>query len=182
MAEGKPSNTAHVILGFLAAEGAEPKSGYDLKQMIDKSVRFFFAASYGQIYPELKKLSAEGLIEGTDEATGGRARTTWVITEAGRGALRKWLLENENRAEMRDQGILRSFFADTLSRDERIKKLRELREQRIADLAVLQALDTGSRAEHPKMPDLILDYGLGLHEYVIAWCDRTIKKLEEDAR
>ena len=42
-----------------------PKSGYEIKGLVDRSTRFFWAASYGQIYPELRRLSDAGLIEGT---------------------------------------------------------------------------------------------------------------------
>ena len=45
MASAKPSNVAHVILGILDGDDAVPMSGYDIKQLIDKSARFFFAAN-----------------------------------------------------------------------------------------------------------------------------------------
>ena len=54
------------MLGLLAGG---PRSGYDIKSIVDRSTRFFWAASYGQIYPELRRLEAEGLIEGEDSPT-----------------------------------------------------------------------------------------------------------------
>ena len=66
------SATGKVILGMVAAK---PRSGYEIKQLIDRSARFFWAASYGQIYPELKKLEDAGLIAGTDDSQGARQRT-----------------------------------------------------------------------------------------------------------
>lgn len=171
------SNVAYVILGFLAKSG-EPLSGYDIKQWVDNSVRFFFAASFGQIYPELKKLEAAGLIEGVANATGGRARTEYTITEAGRTELRRWLMQTENRLEMRDEGILRIFFSDELTAGERLTKLHELRAERIASLETLQEVHAMTRDVISEMPDLVLGYGLGLHQYVIDWCDQAIKALE----
>src|SRR6266536_1228811 len=55
------SGTALVVLGLLALR---PRSGYEIKQTIDKTTRFFWNASYGQIYPELRRLAAAGLVEG----------------------------------------------------------------------------------------------------------------------
>ena len=52
------SATAKVILGMLAAR---PRSGYEIKQLVDNSARFFWAASYGQIYPELNRLEDAAL-------------------------------------------------------------------------------------------------------------------------
>ena len=50
------NNTAVVILGLLAG-GA--KSGYDIKGIVDRSTRFFWGASYRQIYPELRRLEEQ---------------------------------------------------------------------------------------------------------------------------
>ena len=50
--------TAYVILGMLRNEA---RSGYEIKRMVDRSTRFFWAASYGQIYPELRRLEDAGL-------------------------------------------------------------------------------------------------------------------------
>ncbi len=52
--------TGRVILGMLA-QGQ--RTGYDIKQFVDKSTRHFWAASYGQIYPELKRLEDQGLVQ-----------------------------------------------------------------------------------------------------------------------
>ena len=65
------SPTAYVILGFLSWR---PMSGYDIKSVADESTRFFWAASYGQIYPELRRLADAGLIEAAEAAEGGRRR------------------------------------------------------------------------------------------------------------
>ena len=51
-------HTSYVILGMLR-KGA--KSGYEIKAKADISTRFFWAISYGQIYPELKRLERAGL-------------------------------------------------------------------------------------------------------------------------
>ena len=82
------SPTAYVILGTL---GWRPMSGYEIKSIVDKSTRFFWAASYGQIYPELRRLAAAGLIEGKASPQGGRRRNVYRLTPAGRKELRAWL-------------------------------------------------------------------------------------------
>src|SRR5688572_15584193 len=101
------SPTGRVILGMLAVE---PRSGYDIKAIVDKSTRFFWAASYGQIYPELKRLAERGLIEPEAEAEGGRRRTTYRLTEAGHDAFAAWIRDPELTHELRDEGLLKLFF------------------------------------------------------------------------
>ena len=56
------------------AAGGGPRSGYDIKASVDRTIRHFWAASYGQIYPELKRLEAVGWIAGEDARNGGRPR------------------------------------------------------------------------------------------------------------
>ncbi|HEY1421381.1 MAG TPA: PadR family transcriptional regulator, partial [Candidatus Dormibacteraeota bacterium] len=55
--------TSYVLLGMLANG---PQSGYDIKQLADISTRHFWAISYGQIYPELKRLVKAGLVKAED--------------------------------------------------------------------------------------------------------------------
>ena len=51
------SPTGRVILGMIRMGR---RTGYDIKQLVDVSARFFWSASYGQIYPELKRLEEGG--------------------------------------------------------------------------------------------------------------------------
>ena len=66
-------------------------SGYDIKDRVDRSTRFFWATSYGQIYPELRRLSEAGLIEGEADARGRAPPHFLSLTPAGREALEGWL-------------------------------------------------------------------------------------------
>lgn len=169
------SNVGHVILGFLTRE---PRSGYDIKQAVDTSTRFFFAAGYGQIYPELKKLEQAGLVIGTEKSQGARARTEYEITPAGTEALTQWVLEPENKIDMRDEGLVRLFFADGIPAEQRIEKLKSLRDTRAEGLRTLEAICDMKLIDETTMPNLILVYGIGLHQYVIDWCDWAIERLE----
>src|SRR2546423_14488649 len=92
-----------VVLGLLALG---PRSGYDIKTVVDRSTRFFWAASYGQIYPELRHLEREGLIEGESAPRGARERRVYRLTVAGRDALTAWLLGPTVTIELRDESLL----------------------------------------------------------------------------
>ena len=49
----------HGLLGLLAGR---PMSGYELTKTFDGSLRYVWAAQHSQIYPELGRLLAAGLI------------------------------------------------------------------------------------------------------------------------
>lgn len=167
------SPTGRVILGMLALG---KNSGYDIKQLVDKATRHFWAASYGQIYPELRRLEDEGLIRGRPEPTGGRARTVYELTGAGAGALREWLgSDDEQVYELRDEGLLKLFFSDALP-ERRIENVRKMRERMERKLVQLRAL------EHPVRtgPQLTLALGIEITQLYIDWCEATEARLAKE--
>ena len=90
------------------------RTAYEIKQVVDVSTRHFWAASYGQIYPELKRLEDRGLVRGRPEPWGARPRTAYELTEAGEAALQDWLASDEELVdEVRDEGMLKLFFSDS---------------------------------------------------------------------
>src|SRR6476619_6487814 len=114
--------TARVILGMLKLG---VPTGYDIKKVIDGSTRFFWTASFGQIYPELKRLQKEGLVRSRQEPRGKVKRTVYELTPKGEDALRAWLTDSEEVLfEIRDESLLRLFFSDMLAKDEVLANLR----------------------------------------------------------
>jgi len=175
--------TAKVILGMLAAR---PRSGYEIKQLVEKSARFFWTASYGQIYPELKRLEEDGLITGTDAPSGGRRRTVHRITAKGRRAAREWIEREPQVFELRDEGLLELFFAGSLAQARTPEIARECAAHAAATAAELRAveleIDRRSEAEGPEYaPDpgslTVLRYGIEMNEWAAAWFERAAEKL-----
>jgi len=171
------SNTAVVILGMLSGG---PKSGYDVKRLVDHSTRFFWSASYGQIYPELRALEAGGLVRGEQRATGGRERIVYELTPSGEGALRAWLTsDRELRHEIRDEGILKLFFSDALDRDGQLANLTAMRERYEALAARLrdEVKPLAGKGELGRFPPLTAGFGIELYEWLAEWCRRTESEL-----
>jgi DNA-binding PadR family transcriptional regulator len=168
--------TGRVILGMLSLGS---QTGYEIKSFVDKTTRHFWAASYGQIYPELRKLEEEGLVRGTFEPTGGRARTVFELTEAGWAALRAWLGSDINLVdEVRDEGMLKLFFSDSGGPQLRIDNIRAKRELHERKLAQLRALEPHA-SSGPEGPYLTLQLGIRMQECVIDWCRTTEQALME---
>jgi len=163
-----------VILGLLAIG---PRSGYDIKSTVDRSTRFFWAASYGQIYPELRRLEHEGLIEGENAPKGGRARRVFRLTAAGRQALVDWMRsEGDLTVELRDESLLRLFFADTLPPDDGIALLEGRRRGHERYLEVLRGI-AELPGEDPPYIDLVLRWGIDFNEWGMKWCTEQLERL-----
>jgi DNA-binding PadR family transcriptional regulator len=170
------SLTASVILGMIALGH---RTGYDIKRVVDKSTRHFWAASYGQIYPQLGRLEHAGLLRGCPEPTGGRARTVYELTDRGVEALRGWLSSDEEPAyELRDEGTLKLFFSDSLP-ERRIENLRAMRARQERKLAELSALAEKSE-QMPTGPRLTLELGLADARLLIDWCEATERRLANE--
>jgi PadR family transcriptional regulator, regulatory protein AphA len=172
------SPTAYVILGFVRNE---PRSGYEIKALVDNSTRFFWAASYGQIYPELKRLSEAGLITGSDSPTGGRKRTVYEITADGEEELRAWLRQTPETFEMRDEGLLKLFFANALPREEAVEILRSMRAKRLAVYQQLRAIEELKGEIEDPFPMIVLQGGLEFSQWFADWCERMEARLLDSA-
>ena len=168
------SPTARVLLGMIRKGG---RTGYEIKQLVDVSTRFFWAASYGQIYPELRRLEAAGLIAGEDDPTGGRQRRAYRLTTAGETALDEWLRsEEEPIYELRDEALLKLFFSSEATKKERLHALRQMRQRHEAVIEGLRPAE--EMASRSGAPYTTLQYGLGLHKWAAEWCRRQEAELE----
>jgi DNA-binding PadR family transcriptional regulator len=170
------SPTARVLLGMIARGH---RTGYEIKQLVDKSTRHFWAASYGQIYPELRRLELDGLVLGRFEPSGARARTEYDLTDAGWAALLAWLSSDGDLVyEQRDEGLLKLFFSD-LAPDARLENIRAMREFHERKREQLRALEAKA-GEMSMGPRLTLEVGLGLTGWLIEWCEATERLLAAD--
>jgi DNA-binding PadR family transcriptional regulator len=168
--------TSYVILGLLAL-GAH--SGYDIKQLADMSTRHFWATSYGQIYPELRRLSEAGLIKSEDASKGTRQRTLYHLTTKGRQALHAWVADGTVQpVEIRDEMLLKLFFADAMSGKETVKHLGAMRRRHQEVAAGLREHEPMVAAQPHRMKYEVLKFGVGLHEWCADWYARLAKDLE----
>ena len=169
----KPTAVTPVVLGLLSLG---PRSGYDIKTVVDRSTRFFWAASYGQIYPELRRLEDEGLVEGEDAPNGARGRRVYKLTNTGRKALEDWLGGQQTTIEYRDESLLRLFFGDALPRERALQLLEGRKRGHEQYLETLRAIEARP-GEDPDFVDLVLHWGIDFNEWGARWCQEQLERL-----
>ncbi len=87
----KENQTKFSILGLLTTEC---RTGYEIKQLMDRSLNHFWKISYGQIYPTLQKLVNDELTTVNSVAqTDKPDKKEYVITTKGKKVLQDWLRE-----------------------------------------------------------------------------------------
>ncbi|MFC5719816.1 PadR family transcriptional regulator [Streptomyces gamaensis] len=108
----------HAMLGLLANG---PASGYDLMKGFETSLANAWPATQSQVYGELGKLTAAGLLRVSAE--GPRGRKEYTITDEGRAELRRWLTGSRPEPPRRSDALLRVFFLNHLTRAEAVAYL-----------------------------------------------------------
>jgi PadR family transcriptional regulator AphA len=171
--------TARVILGMLKLGVG---TGYDIKKVIDFSTRFFWTASYGQIYPELKRLRKAGLVRAEENPRGKVKRTVYSLTPKGEQALHEWLTDSADVLfEIRDENLLRLFFSDVLTRDEVIANLRAQEQFFEHVLGRFREIEIDAKegvAEGRLYPYAALQYGTEFIAFARDWYAERARRLE----
>jgi PadR family transcriptional regulator, regulatory protein AphA len=160
------SATARVILALLKLS---PLTGYDIKRTTDVSTRYFWRASYGQIYPELQRLEQRGLVTAREQPHGRRRRKVYELTAKGERALSDWLHDESDLFEFRDEGLLRLFFGDLVSQEELLALVRRRRQWYELSMDEFRGLEAefADRLEPPSSE--VLRYGIELMAWNASW-------------
>ncbi len=169
------SPTARVILGLI---WFAPRTGYDIKQATDRSTRFFWGASYGQIYPELRRLEAAGLVESREEPRGQLPRRVYRLTDAGRAAFESWLSEPDLQYEVRDEGLLKLFFGEAMPSEQLEELVRRQQDWYRGAAALFRQIGSELGPIDAKDPSgHVLRYGIELMEWNANWWSRLEAEL-----
>lgn len=169
--------TRYAVLGLLTTEC---RTGYDMKQMIDRSLNHFWKISFGQVYPMLRTLEAEGLIHQVED----NDRKAYELTSSGHDELRQWIAEKPDALPVqRNELLLKLFFARHETTEQTISKIthheRLLRER----LETYKAIETMIQASDSHSPDavywlLTLDYGKRQTNALMEWCEAAVITLK----
>jgi DNA-binding PadR family transcriptional regulator len=103
----------YAALGLLAQH---PGSGYDLLKRFENSMANVWPATQSQLYGELNKLAAAGLIKVSE--VGPRGRKEYRVTAAGREELLRWMTNAQNDPPYRSAELLRVFLLGEIPAEE----------------------------------------------------------------
>ena len=176
----RSSRTPFVILGLLAISGKEPRSGYEIKKVIDTVISSVWYESNGQIYPTLRRLAGSGLIEARSDAKKGRRTKRYGITAKGHAHLRAWLAAPVELTKPRDELILKLFFGSEAAPGDLIRHLEAHRARAQTMLAMCRHWEKESASDPgPYRPyvDLTLRAGLALSQASLRWAEESIAAL-----
>ena len=172
-----------VLLGLLTIE---PMSGYDMGQTIRGSIGHFWNESYGQIYPNLKKLAVDGFVAAKTERQKGKPdRRIYSITKKGRQRLANWMTVQPQAEIPRNELLLKLFFGAQVCPDISIGYIERMAEsERRSLLQIKQAAEQIAKnqqypdAPHWKMAARFGEIELEAH---LRWAEETLAELKKIA-
>jgi DNA-binding PadR family transcriptional regulator len=175
------TRTDYVILGMLSI--APSGSGYELHKAIEDNFGSFWGESYGQIYPALKRLSAEGLIEPcTTDSPSKKRSQQYALTDAGRTSLREWLALPFQNDPPRNEFMLKLFFGREAAPGVALAHVRELQLRNQRMLATLEGIERMAhqhQSQNPHKPYwmLTLSLGIAMTRAALEWGESALTQL-----
>lgn len=163
-------------------------SGYDIRKFVNENLGYFWKESYGQIYPMLKRMAAQKLVEMRVERNEGKPdRRVYSLTPAGRAELEAWLGRPPALPSPRNELLLKLFFARPGKEQNALRHVQEFRSRQEALLGQYAEVEKWlhrEQAGHPGLPYWLvtLDYGRRQAQALLNWSDATLRALQHLAR
>ena len=171
----------HIVLGIVYDK---PHTGYEIKKEIEETIGIIYRASYGSLYPLLKRLSEKKLIKEVDSNNSAdmtRVKRYYQITASGKKYFHSWLIEPMVFPDTIDNQLGKIFFFSKLTKAERTKQFK-LYEESISQFRTkLSEMHESCMkkpvTEHDYYHGAIVCYGQMVVKNLERWCESV--KLEK---
>ena len=175
----------HGILGLL---NYGPMTGYEIKEVFQKSLNYFWTAQTSQIYRELQTLKKNGWVTDTVVPQEGKPdKKPFTITVEGKEELLRWLGDSEGVRDVNSPLLMRTFFLGELPVEDGLTFFERIRER---SRVFCEGLDTAGESVNfyrNVVPDgaaalywqMTIEYGAMYGEMLSRWAESCIAKLKE---
>jgi len=164
-----------VILGLLSHEEL---TGYEIKKRMDTTLKYFWGASYGSIYPALSDLVNRGLATKREDTENKRNKLIYTITDQGRKYLKEWLTLPVEKDELRYETLLKLFFGNEQGVKQALIHIEAFEEKIKKELPYLlktkqilkDCLDDDTTHKYYL---LTAEFGIKTYQTYLEWCEET---------
>lgn len=169
----------HAILTALLEK---PSSGLELTRRFDRSIGYFWSATHQQIYRELGKLEAEGLIRALAPEQPARGqKKAYEVLPAGRRELARWTAASQDPKPLRDAMLLRLRAAAVVGTEGLETDLRRHRELHARQLETYREIERrdfppGRDGPQDRLRHLVLRAGIDLETFWTQWLDHALSE------
>ncbi|HUY55689.1 MAG TPA: helix-turn-helix transcriptional regulator [Candidatus Nanopelagicaceae bacterium] len=176
--QAPPSVTGFALMGLLSLRGE--MSGYGLKQLADRTLRFFWVApAMSHVYSELERLRKAGLVKQTVATRGRRQLRRYSLSDRGERVLKAWLGAGQVEFPgLKHEVALRLFLGHLTGPDRPLQLLEAYRSQlegRIEELRVIRRrLGTDPHFQYPAM---VAEWGIRYYQEELASVEQVGSQL-----
>lgn len=169
----------YIILGFLMKE---EMSGYDLKQWMANCTSYFFDASFGSIYPALKRLEEKGCICCHEVVESSKFKKLYSITDMGKSYFMNWLEKPIVFSKTKQEHLVYFYFYQYLPKEKAILNLKTF----ITEVETYLNQLSKEKLDVEKSYDVNLFtfryatmvYGVKYYQFIVDWCNDLLKQSE----
>ncbi|WP_431987060.1 PadR family transcriptional regulator [Streptomyces griseoflavus] len=171
----------HAILTALLEK---PSSGLELTRRFDRSIGYFWSATHQQIYRELGRLEAGGLIRALPSEQPARGqKKAYEVLPAGRDELARWTAASQDPKPMRDVTLLRLRAAAVVGTEglhADLRRHRELHGRQLEEYREIERRDfpPGKDGPQDRLRHLVLRAGIDLETFWTQWLDHALLEFE----
>ena len=179
----------YAILGLI---NRETMTGYDLMKVFNMELVNFWYAKHSQIYPELKKLTDEGMITFETLPEGDKLRKKiYSITEKGKQDFQNWLLQQDLlEPTPKDIFRLKAYFIESMSNEEilahfyyQLEQRQEKLSKHQTNMEILLATKDISTIQSPEYGDyIVLKSAIKREKSYIEWLGECIEEVATNTR
>ncbi len=175
-----------LTLAILGTLSRKPHHGYEIRKRIGAQLGPFRAVSYGSLYPALKRMVTEGLIEVDDEdpnfASSRRSRIAYRLTDEGKARLAAELASAGASSWDDDNFDVRFVMFDRTDSDTRLRILEGRRGRMAERLEELSVSLRAMRERHDAYTAELQRHGLERVEREVEWLDQLIENERSASR
>jgi DNA-binding PadR family transcriptional regulator len=173
------NNVSYVTLVLIGEGGASP---HDLVDMNRRGGEIYYSVAPSRLYAEPKRLQELGYVAAERRPGKTRERTFYTLTDKGREALRRWLLEPPSMPRIQNEAVAKLLAGDILGDDEQLAAtLLTLRDQIEVQQAKLESARPRIDELPHRRPYLLLVHQLGnrLLQVQREWLDDVERELRK---
>ncbi|WP_431972663.1 PadR family transcriptional regulator [Nocardia sp. bgisy134] len=170
---------------ILTALAERESSGFELAKRFDRLYGYFWSASHQQIYRELDRLHATGLVAEVPqpERPGRGQPKRFAITEAGTTALRDWTGEIDEPTHARESLIVKTRAAASVGDFDGLRAViahhlavhgSDLVKHTEIETRDFSTVDTDADA----LRHLVLKAGIAMEQLWVDWCREALDTLD----
>lgn len=161
----------YILLGFLMEKS---QNGYQMKQDMALGTSNFVRASFGSIYPALKRLQSKGFITSEEKVHNGKYTKVYTIIQAGTQHFMEWLRIPADVSGGSHEHLAKMYFYDYLDEPTKHAHFRQYIEQ--ANEIKQKLYDTKPLAKKTAGPDRFttLLYGIRYYSDIAAYYSQRL--------